>query len=59
MASILEVSPGGKRYFNVFDAAPENEVSTRSIWADSSVMDQPNNNKAKYVNVATKLTTGY
>ena len=25
MASILEVSPGGKRFFNVFDAAPENE----------------------------------
>src|ERR1700761_5080787 len=24
-ASILEVSPGGKMYFNVFDAAPENE----------------------------------
>jgi serine/threonine-protein phosphatase PPG1 len=27
MASILEVSPGGKRFFNVFEAAPENEVS--------------------------------
>ena len=27
MASILEVSPGGRRYFNVFEAAPENEVS--------------------------------
>lgn len=26
MASILEVSPGGRRFFNVFDAAPENEV---------------------------------
>jgi serine/threonine-protein phosphatase PPG1 len=25
MASILEVSPGGQRYFNVFEAAPENE----------------------------------
>jgi hypothetical protein len=25
MASILEVSPGGHRFFNVFDAAPENE----------------------------------
>ncbi len=25
MASILEVSPGGQRFFNVFDAAPENE----------------------------------
>jgi serine/threonine-protein phosphatase PPG1 len=25
MASVLEVSPGGGRYFNVFDAAPENE----------------------------------
>ncbi|RSH77929.1 putative serine/threonine protein phosphatase [Apiotrichum porosum] len=25
MASILEVSPGGRRFFNVFDAAPENE----------------------------------
>ncbi|WVF72850.1 hypothetical protein IAT40_007668 [Kwoniella sp. CBS 6097] len=25
MASILEVSPGGRRYFNVFSAAPENE----------------------------------
>lgn len=25
MASILEVSPGGKRFFNVFEAAPENE----------------------------------
>jgi serine/threonine-protein phosphatase PPG1 len=24
-ASILEVSPGGKMYFNVFEAAPENE----------------------------------
>lgn len=24
-ASILEVSPGGRRFFNVFDAAPENE----------------------------------
>jgi serine/threonine-protein phosphatase PPG1 len=27
MASILEVSPDGRRFFNVFDAAPENEVS--------------------------------
>lgn len=27
MASILEVSPGGRRFFNVFSAAPENEVS--------------------------------
>ena len=26
MASILEVSPDGRRFFNVFDAAPENEV---------------------------------
>jgi hypothetical protein len=25
MASILEVSPGGQRFFNVFDAAPENQ----------------------------------
>jgi hypothetical protein len=25
MASILEVSPGGQKSFNVFDAAPENE----------------------------------
>lgn len=25
MASILEISPGGRRFFNVFDAAPENE----------------------------------
>ncbi|WVQ82126.1 hypothetical protein IAT38_004254 [Cryptococcus sp. DSM 104549] len=25
MASILEVSPGGRRFFNVFSAAPENE----------------------------------
>jgi hypothetical protein len=24
-ASILEISPGGRRFFNVFDAAPENE----------------------------------
>lgn len=24
-ASILEISPGGRRYFNVFYAAPENE----------------------------------
>ena len=26
MASVLEVSPGGRRFFNVFEAAPENEV---------------------------------
>lgn len=25
MASILEVSPGGGKFFNVFEAAPENE----------------------------------
>lgn len=24
-ASILEISPGGQRFFNVFNAAPENE----------------------------------
>ena len=30
MASILEVSPDGRRFFNVFDAAPENEVSSTS-----------------------------
>jgi serine/threonine-protein phosphatase PPG1 len=33
MASILEVSPGGRQFFNVFDAAPENEVSQSfRIW---------------------------
>jgi hypothetical protein len=33
MASVLEVSPDGKRFFNVFDAAPENEVGSRaSFW---------------------------
>ena len=26
MASVLEVSDGGERFFNVFDAAPENDV---------------------------------
>lgn len=25
MASILEISPGGGKFFNVFEAAPENE----------------------------------
>lgn len=45
MASILEVSPGGQRYFNVFDAAPENEVGTMyhsCKFADRLQRDGPN-----------------
>lgn len=36
MASLLEVSPGGRRFFNVFDAAPENEVSENLTMSNSA-----------------------
>lgn len=52
MASILEVSPGGKKYFNVFDAAPENEVSIQScpeiqIMTICREMGQTSNNQQR------------
>jgi hypothetical protein len=47
MASILEVSPGGRRFFNVFDAAPENEVSSAPTMANVSETDQTSNSKRR------------
>ena len=57
MASILEVSPGGKRFFNVFEAAPENEVSlqdrTKVRHKLMSQTDGPGNQHIKTLEVRT------
>lgn len=54
MASILEVSPGGKRFFNVFEAAPENEASPfhfSTDTADDAQRDGPNQQQASKVSL--------